>query len=49
MTLKELEDAIYKILPDAELSEDNQGQIIIYTNKWEMQDSEELSDFEIVD
>jgi len=49
MTLKELVDAIYKIIPNAVFDEDNEGQIIIHTNKREMQDGEELSDFEIID
>ncbi|MHA2377529.1 MAG: hypothetical protein ACXAB9_15355 [Candidatus Thorarchaeota archaeon] len=33
MTLRELEDAIADILPEAEILEDQDGQVIIYTNK----------------
>jgi hypothetical protein len=32
-TFDELLSAILKILPDAQLGEDNDGQLIIYTNK----------------
>ncbi len=33
MTFKELERRIFKLLPGAEICEDNDGQLVIYTGR----------------
>ncbi len=45
-TYIELVQAINDILPGAILGEDDEGQIVIYTNLTEIENQEELADFE---
>lgn len=49
MTFNEMYSRILEILPDASCGEDNEGQIVIYTNKKEVKDedgNDVLVDFE---
>lgn len=46
MTYQQLVRAIAKILPNATLGEDNDGQLIVYTNLSEVENEDELVDFD---
>lgn len=46
-TYIELVQVINDILPGAILGEDDEGQIVIYTNLMEIEDQEELANFEV--
>lgn len=44
MTFSELDALICEILPNASMGEDEEGQLIIYTNLREIKDQEELEE-----
>ena len=46
MTFQELVEAIAKILPNAEVGEDSDGQIVVYTSLSEAPNKEELVEFQ---
>lgn len=46
MTYAELVNAISAIIPGASFDEDNEGQLVIYTNLSEVKSGEPLVDFE---